>query len=127
MTTLATLARRLTGSLLVVLWAAAAVLPGQAAALTADEVRAKIQESYKVRVLRVEATKHGDAEAFWVYVMKPGGNYNDAFAVVRLLVDAASGDLISPFKHRSDGYDNRGARAHETNRNDGRPDGPNWR
>lgn len=77
--------------------AAAGQIPG-------DKLAAAIAQRYGVTALKVTPIKLGDRDAFAVVVMNPGGDDNGAFEVSTLIVDAASGDLVPQFAHRSSGY-----------------------
>ncbi len=75
------------------------------AAMSADQVRANITKAFGVKVLR---TRPGQADGRRVYVvtiMNPGGDFNTAFQVNTLIVDADTGKLVSGFRHRASGYD----------------------
>lgn len=58
-----------------------------------------IARAYGVRVLKVRPVTHDGRAAFEVTVMNPRGDFNEAFQVTRLLVDATTGKLISGFGH----------------------------
>jgi hypothetical protein len=83
-------------------WLAAA---GAAERLSADKISAEITRRYGVTVLRVTPIETDGRAAYLVTVMNPGGDDNGAFRVSMLLVDAASGGLISQFVHLSNGYE----------------------
>lgn len=73
--------------------------------LSKEEAARNIAETYGVEVLRVSERELGEGNlAYEVVVMNPGGAYNEAFMVTRLLVDPETGDLIPEFRHRSSGY-----------------------
>ena len=74
-----------------------------AAALTADEVRQLISTDFGVRVLKVRPGRFDGRAVFLVTVMNPGGDFNEAFQVTVLAVDAATGKLISAFRHLPSG------------------------
>jgi hypothetical protein len=90
-------------------WAAAALLgalmlaaPTVAeAAMSKDQVAAKI-----VKVLRVEpATDNGKA-IFAVTVMSGGGDWNHAFQVNTIAVDATTGQPVVQYRHGTSGSHN---------------------
>jgi len=91
------------------IWATLALAFGGGAAAaevkTADQIKAEIAKTYDVQVLRIRAVEYEGQPAYAVTVMNPGGNFNEAFQVSYLLVDATSGKLIPGFRHRKDGYD----------------------
>ena len=78
---------------------------GALAAMTGEQVRDHVAKAFGVRVLDVRKGEVDGRAAFIVTVMNPGGNFNDAFQVNRLAVDAETGDLIPAFRHRASGYD----------------------
>ena len=49
-------------------------------------------------------------------IMNPGGDFNEAFQVNTLLVDADTGNLVSGFRHLPSGYNASQAAAFEPNR-----------
>lgn len=73
--------------------AAAQVTPGAEKALKA------IEAEYGVKVLKVRAVTVNGRAAFEAIVMNPAGNYNEAFQVNRLVVDAATGEFIQQVRH----------------------------
>jgi hypothetical protein len=94
------------------LWALLALaLPALAArtapaeVLSADKAGEAVAQRYGVQVLRVTPVEVDGAPAFAVVVMNPGGNFNEAFQVNTLVVDARTGALVSQFRHRAAGYD----------------------
>ncbi len=93
-------------------WLAAVVVGGGIllaapawAAMSADEDAAAIAEAYGVTVLRVVAVEKDGRPVFRVTIMNPGGDFDEAFQVNTLLVDADTGKLVSAFRHRASGYD----------------------
>lgn len=72
---------------------------------SADEVKKAIAARFGVEVLRVQPVDDNGRPAYLVTVMSPGGNRNDAFQVNRILVDAATAEPVSQFRHRTSGYD----------------------
>jgi hypothetical protein len=91
---------RLLAIALTMLGAAAA-----AAQIPVDKVSADIAQRYGVSVLKVTPTEIDGHAAYAVVVMNPGGDDNGAFKVSTLLVDAASGELLPQFAHRTAGYE----------------------
>ncbi len=92
-------------SLLVLLWLAAVLGASPAKALTPEEVKRRLAETYGVEVLRVRELEENGRRLYAVTVMLPGGNRNNAFQVGTLLVDAETGEPVPRFGH--------GPRAHE--------------
>ncbi len=74
------------------------------AKMTGAEVTEHIEQLYPVKVLRVTVTEINGKGAFAVTVMNQGGNFNSAFQVTTLVVDAETGALLSVFGHRASGY-----------------------
>ncbi len=104
-------------------WLAAVVVGGGIllaapawAAMSADAVAAAIAEAYGVTVLRVVAIEEDGRSVFRVTMMNPGGDFDEAFQVNTLLVDADTGKLVSAFRHRASGHDPSQAAAFEPNR-----------
>ncbi len=94
------------------------------AAMSADEVAAAIAETYGVTVLRVVPAKDDGRSVFRLTIMNPGGDFDEAFQVNTLLVDADTGKLVSGFRHRASGYEASQAASFETNRH--APDTLSW-
>ena len=86
------------------------------AAMSADQVAAAIAEAYGVTVLRVEPMIEDDKSAYIVTIMNPGGDFNAAFQVNRIVVDAETGKLISQFRHLRSGHQYSGTRTGTTKR-----------
>ena len=95
-----TIGRLCAAFLLVAALGAAAVRADPAA----DKVAAEVARNYGVTVLRVTPARVDGRDAYAVLVMNHGGDDNDAFRVVTLVVDAASGALVPQFEHRDSGY-----------------------
>ncbi len=104
---------------------AALLLAGPAwAALSADQVAAAITEAYGVSVLKIVAAEDEGRTVYWVTIMNPGGDFDEAFQVNTLLVDADTGKLVSGFRHRASGYDANPAASFDVNRH--APDSLSW-
>lgn len=87
---------------LAAVWLAVASFGETAAAqdkLSAQAVGAKIAERYGVTVLDVAEVDDNGQPAYEVKVMNPSGNFNEAFQVNTLLVDAGTGELKSVYRH----------------------------
>lgn len=67
------------------------------AAMTKDQVAAKIEKEFKVKVLRVEPMTEDGKPVFAVTVMGSGGDWNHAFQVNTIAVDAATGQPVVQF------------------------------
>lgn len=88
-----------------VLGAALALPPPAIAAMTANQVKAKIAKDFGVKVLKVRPGKADGRKVFVVTVMNPGGDFNEAFQVSTIVVDVETGKLVSGFRHRASGLD----------------------
>ncbi|MHA1535932.1 MAG: hypothetical protein ACTSUD_00115 [Alphaproteobacteria bacterium] len=75
-----------------------------AAAVDAAVVRAAVAKKFNVKVLKVAAVTVDGKAAFKVTVMYPGGNFNTAFQVNTLIIDANTGEAISVFRHIASGH-----------------------
>ena len=86
------------------------------AAMSKEQIKAAIEKEYGVTVLRIEETKEAGRAAFRVTMMNAGGDFNDAFQVNQIVVDAESGRPIAAFRHRASGHRQSGASIENTNR-----------
>lgn len=87
--------------------------PASAQRLTAEAAAQKVAETYGVEALRVQEMRAADGRpAYAVTVMAPGGDFNGAFQVTTLLVDARTGELISQYRHTPTGHEFSGAPSH---------------
>jgi hypothetical protein len=79
-----------------------------AAAARVDRVAQKltqqIAQRYGVQVLRADRELLDGKPVYRMVVMNPGGDFNEAYAVHTLVIDAASGALVSQFEHLPTGY-----------------------
>ncbi len=117
-------------ALLAPLIAGAVMLPAaeSRAAMSEDQVRAAITRDYGVEVLRIRADTVDGRAVFLVTVMNPGGNFNEAFQVNTLAVDAETGRLVPQFRHHASGQSFSGSLSNVPNRQS--PDaarGRTWR
>lgn len=91
-------------ALSVLLVAAAVPAPRPAWAEVDEKAAAELIESaYNVEVLKVRGGMLYGAPVWFVTVMKPGADSNDAFQVTTLAVDKLSGNLVSSFRHGPSG------------------------
>ncbi len=80
------------------------ILTGPAAAmLDKSQVQATVEKTYDAKVLRVYEGEDNGRSVFFVRVMYNGGNYNTAFQVNTLVIDADTGKRISQFRHEPSG------------------------
>ncbi len=93
-------------ALLAPLVAGAVMLPAARswAAMSEDQVRAAITRDYGVEILRIRADTLDGRAVFLVTVMNPGGDFNTAFQVNTLAVDAETGRLVPQFRHNPSGH-----------------------
>jgi hypothetical protein len=101
---------RWSAALLAVVALAAIMTPAPSrAAMSAQQVQKMIAEKFGVRVLKVQKGAFDGRTVFYVTVMNAGGNFNEAYQVSRLAVDAETGALVSAFRHGVSGYERSGA------------------
>ncbi len=85
-------------------WLAQLAVPSSAkAAMTQSQVAAATEKSYDVRVLKIYADKENGKSVFRVKVMYNGGNWNTAFQVNTIVINAETGERVTQFKHQSSG------------------------
>ena len=75
-----------------------------AAELSAAEVGQQIAQTYPVKVLSVRNIEFDGRTVYAVKVMTKGGDFDDAFQVNTIIVDADTGKPIPVFRHRDSGY-----------------------
>lgn len=80
--------------------------------MSKEEITKAVGEAYGVTVLRVVAGEDDGRAVYLVTFMSPGGNFNEAFQVNSVAVDAETGMLIPQFRHRASGYRLAGAPAY---------------
>ena len=85
--------------------AAIGVLSAADAQVTARQASRQFAESYGVQVLKVRSAEIDGKRVYLLTVMNPKGDFNEAFQVNTVAVDADTGNLIAGFRHRSSGYD----------------------
>ena len=82
-----------------------ALSPGAGAAeLSAAQVGQQIAQTYPVQVLRVRDLEFDGRTVYAVTVMTKGGDFDGAFQVNTIIVDAETGKPIPVFRHRDSGY-----------------------
>ena len=85
-------------------WLAQLAVPSSAnAAMTQSQMVAAIEKSYDVRVLKIYADKENGKSVFRVEVMYNGRDWNTAFQVNTIVIDAETGERVAQFKHQSSG------------------------
>jgi len=70
-----------------------------AAALSADQVKRQVEARYGVEVLRIVPMAEQGRSAYAVTIMNPGGNFNEAFQVNTLVIDARTGRPVIQYRH----------------------------
>ncbi len=86
------------------------------AAMSEQQLRAQIVATYGVKVLGMRRGELDGTAVFFVTIMNPKGDFNEAFQVNTLAVDSATGKLISGFRHRSSGISDSTVPRNETDR-----------
>ncbi len=97
--------------------------------MSKEEITKAVGEAYGVTVLRVVAAEDNGRAVYLVTFMSPGGNFNEAFQVNSVAVDAATGKKVSQFRHGPSGYRLPSAPAHSADRQapDAARKGLTWR
>jgi hypothetical protein len=72
-------------------------------AMSSNEIQAAIEKKYDAKVLKVFVGTELGRPVYFVKVMFKGGNYNTAFQVNTLVVDAKTGKRLPQFRHRASG------------------------
>jgi len=73
------------------------------AAMSKSQIQASVEKQYSVKVLGVSSGRDLGRTVFFVKVMFNGGNYNTAFQVNTLVIDADTGKRLAQFRHGSSG------------------------
>ena len=68
------------------------------AALSADQVKRQVETRYGVTVLRIKPVTEQGRSAYAVTIMNPGGDFNEAFQVNTIVIDAENGQLIIQYR-----------------------------
>ena len=90
-----TATRALRGAALAVVFGATLALGATpAGALSADQVKRQVETRYGVKVLRIRPMTEQGRSAFAVTIMNPGGDFNEAFQVNAIVIDAETGRPI---------------------------------
>ncbi len=84
--------------------------------ISKEEIGKAVGEAYGVTVLRVVAAEDNGRAVYLVTFMSPSGNFNEAFQVTTIAVDAETGKKVSQFRHGPSGYRLPGAPAHSADR-----------
>ena len=73
------------------------------AAMDQAQVRAAVENDYDVKVIKITAGTDANRPVFYVKIMYNGGNFNTAFQINTIVIDAETGKRVSQFRHRSSG------------------------
>jgi len=95
----------MTRSLLTAVALLAGFMASPVQAMSPDAVGAAIAQRFDVKVLRIMPIERDGKDCFAVTVMNPGGNFNEAYRVTTLLVDAATGDLVPQAQPQGSAYE----------------------
>jgi hypothetical protein len=79
------------------------VAANASADMSKREIQAEIENKYDARVLKMFIGKDLGRPVYFVRVMFKGGNYNTAFQVNTLVVDAKTGKPLPQFRHGASG------------------------
>jgi hypothetical protein len=74
------------------------------AQVAAEDAGRQIAKAYDVKVLKVREGDIDGRPVWYVTVMNPGGDFNEALQVTTLAVDRQTGQLVPSFRHRASGY-----------------------
>ena len=101
-----TATRTLRGAALAVVFGATLALgAAPAVALSADQVRRQVETRYGVKVLRIKPMTEQGRSAFAVTIMNPGGDFNEAFQVNTIVIDAETGRPIVQYRQGPGGLE----------------------
>ena len=103
----------LTAAVFAVTAVAAAQMPGE------KQIAESVAKKYDVQVLKVVKAEEDGKPVFYVTVMNPPGDANNAFQVTTLAVDPATGDLVSQYRTTPTGQELSGAASHTPRYNSG--------
>jgi len=71
---------------------------------TAQRLASELSSRYGVQVLQAQREQVNGKPVYRMVVMNPGGDFNEAYSVHTLVVDAATGELVSEFQNETSGY-----------------------
>ena len=86
------------------------------AAMSKRVIQANIEKKYDAKVLKMFIGKDLGKPVYFVRVMFNGGNYNTAFQVNTLVIDAQTGKRLPQFRHGSSGRQLSGTMDNSPNR-----------
>lgn len=70
----------------------------------AQRLANELSSRFSVQVLRAQREQLDGKPVYRMVVMNPGGDFNEAYAVHTLVVDAKTGALVSQFQNETSGY-----------------------
>jgi hypothetical protein len=70
----------------------------------AQRLANELSSRFDVQVLRAQREQVDGKPVYRMVVMNPGGDFNEAYAVHTLIVDAKTGALVSQFQNETSGY-----------------------
>ena len=73
------------------------------ALMSEAQVRAAIENDYDVKVIKITPGIDTERVVFYVRIMYNGGNFNTAFQINTIVIDAETGKRIAQFRHGSSG------------------------
>jgi len=86
------------------------------AAMSKRAIQAKIEKKYDANVLKMFIGNDLGRPVYFVRVMFKGGNYNTAFQVNTIVIDANTGKRLSQFRHGPSGRQLSGAMENSPNK-----------
>lgn len=72
---------------------------------TAQKLAQQLAQRYGVQVVHADRELLDGKPVYRMVVMNPGGDFNEAYAVHTLVVNALTGTLVSQFEHLPSGYE----------------------
>ena len=82
-----------------VVLAAGLFAPQASAAMSREDVRSAIEDQFPVKVLKITEDTVSDKPVYRVTMMFEGGDYNTAFQVNTIVVDAETGKPLIQFQN----------------------------
>ena len=89
----------------VVIGATLALGATPAVALSGGQVKRQVEARYGVMVLRIKPMTEQGRSAFAVTIMNPGGDFNEAFQVNTIVLDAETGRPIVQYRQGPGGLE----------------------
>ena len=86
------------------------------AAMSKRAIQANIEQEYDAKVLKMFIGNDLGRPVYFVRVMFKGGNYNTAFQVNTIVIDAKTGERLPQFRHGPSGRQLSGAMENSPNK-----------